>query len=108
MFGLFHLLGYQFSPRLADVGVSRFWRMDASADYGALNGLARQTINRTLITENWDDLLRVAGSLKLGTVHVTELLRALQGNEHPSLAASSLFAPHTGTRTGPVNYCLRG
>jgi len=57
--GLFHLLGYQFSPRLADVGESRFWRMDASADYGVLNGLARQTINRNLIEQNWDDLLRL-------------------------------------------------
>src|SRR6266704_2990125 len=57
-------------------------RIDASADYSVLNGLARQTINRNLIKENWDDLLRVAGSLKLGTVHVTELLRALQGNGH--------------------------
>jgi len=83
-------LGYQFSPRLADVGESRFWRIDASADYGVLNGLARQTINRNLITENWDDLLRVAGSLKLGTVNVTELLRALQGNGHPSTLAKAI------------------
>src|SRR5258708_28066682 len=90
IFGLFHLLGYQFSPRLADVGESRFWRIDASADYGVLNGLARQTINRNLITENWDDLLRVAGSLKLGTVNVTELLRALQGNGHPSTLAKAI------------------
>src|SRR5438552_13516357 len=90
MFGLFHLLGYQFSPRLADVGESRFWRIDASADYGVLNGLARQTINRNLIEQNWDDLLRVAGSLKLGTVHVTELLRALQGNGHPSTLAKAI------------------
>ena len=57
IFGLFHLLGYQFSPRLADVGESRFWRIDASADYGVLNGLARQTINRNLIEQNWDDPL---------------------------------------------------
>jgi TnpA family transposase len=90
IFGLFHLLGYQFSPRLADVGESRFWRMDVSADYGVLNGLARQTINRDLITQNWDDLLRVAGSLKLGTVNVTELLRALQGGGHPSTLAKAI------------------
>jgi Tn3 transposase DDE domain len=88
--GLFHVLGYQFSPRLTDVGESRFWRMDASADYGVLNGLARQTINRNLIEQNWDDLLRVAGSLKLGTVNVTELLRALQGNGHPSTLAKAI------------------
>jgi hypothetical protein len=90
IFGLFHLLGYQFSPRLADVGESRFWRMDASADYGVLNGLARQTINRNLIEQNWDDLLRVAGSLKLGIVNVTELLRALRTwKKHRTFSLSS-------------------
>jgi len=28
LFGLFWLLGYQFSPRLADAGESRLWRLD--------------------------------------------------------------------------------
>jgi TnpA family transposase len=28
IFGLFGLLGYQFSPRLADIGESRLWRLD--------------------------------------------------------------------------------
>ena len=45
IFGLFYLLGYQFSPRLADIGETRFWRMDPAADYGPLNGLARQKVN---------------------------------------------------------------
>ena len=35
MFGIFHLLGFQFSPRLADIGGTRFWRVDPKADYGA-------------------------------------------------------------------------
>ena len=34
IFGLFFLLGYQFSPRLADAGEARFWRIDRAADYG--------------------------------------------------------------------------
>ena len=34
VFGLFWLLGYQFSPRLADLGDLRFWRMNPAADYG--------------------------------------------------------------------------
>src|SRR5260370_9045419 len=71
-------------------GESRFWRIAASADYSVVNGLARQTINRNLIKENWDDLLRVAGSLKLRTVNVPELLRALQGNGHPSTLAKAI------------------
>ena len=41
VFGLFWLLGYQFSPRLADVGETNFWRLDPAADYGALNTIAR-------------------------------------------------------------------
>jgi TnpA family transposase len=84
VFGLFWLLGYQFSPRLADVGEARFWRMDPRADYGPLDGLARQRINVPRITRNWDDLLRVAGSLKMGTVGATELVRGLQGGGRPS------------------------
>ncbi|PSB42792.1 hypothetical protein C7B80_26295 [Cyanosarcina cf. burmensis CCALA 770] len=77
VFGLFWLLGYQFSPRLADLGEARFWRIDPQADYGVLNGLARQRVNTALIARSWDDLLRVAGSLKLGTVSASELMRTL-------------------------------
>ena len=84
VFGLFWLLGYQFSPRLADFGESRFWRIDPKADYGALDGLARQRINIQRIERNWDDLLRVAGSLKMGTVSASELIRGLQGGGRPS------------------------
>jgi TnpA family transposase len=82
--GLFWLLGYQFSPRLADFGASRFWRMDPKADSGALNGVARQRINIPRITRNGDDLLRVAGSLKMGAVNASELIRGLQGGGRPS------------------------
>ena len=65
VFGLFWLLGYRFSPRIADIGGARYWRMDPLADYGCLNGIARHRINTKLIAEHWDDLLRLAGSLKL-------------------------------------------
>jgi TnpA family transposase len=84
VFGLFWLLGYQFSPRLADFGDSRFWRIDPEADYGALDGVARQRINIPRIERNWDDLLRVAGSLKMGAVSASELIRGLQGGGRPS------------------------
>jgi TnpA family transposase len=77
--GLFWLLGYQFSPRLADIGETRFWRIDATADYGPLNKVARQKVNTDLIARNWDDLLRVAGSLKLGMVSASEFIRSLYG-----------------------------
>jgi len=90
VFGLFWLLGYQFSPHLADIGGTRFWRIEPQADYGALNGLARNKINLSLVLENWDDLLRVAGSLQLGTVHASHLMRTLQGGNRASTLAKAI------------------
>src|SRR5271165_1451718 len=62
VFGLFWLLGFQFSPRLTDLGETRFWRIDPKANYGTLNGLARHRVKTALIAQHWDDFLRVAGS----------------------------------------------
>ena len=90
VFGLFWLLGYQFSPRLADLGEARLWRIDPSADYGILDGLARNPINTDLIEDNWDDLLRVAGSLKLGTVSASDLMRTLQGGKNQSTLSKAI------------------
>ncbi len=61
IFGLFRLLGYQYSPRLADAGGATFWRINPT-DYGLLNGLARHQVNTRLVERHYDDLLRVAGS----------------------------------------------
>jgi len=90
VFALFWLLGFQFSPRLADIGESRFWRLDRAADYGALNGLASHRLNPKLITQNWDDFLRVAGSIKMGKVSASELIRALERGTKRSLLARAL------------------
>jgi TnpA family transposase len=90
VFGLFWLLGYQFSPRLADLGEMRLWRMDTGANYGVLNGLVKNRVNLDLITRNWDDLLRVAGSLKLGTVSASEIMRTLHLGQNPSTLSKAI------------------
>ena len=84
VFGLFWLLGYQFSPPLADLGKARLWRIDPKSDYGPLNRVARHRINIGLFERNWDDMLRIAGSLKLATVSASELLRSLLRSHRPS------------------------
>jgi TnpA family transposase/site-specific recombinase XerD len=78
IFGIFWLLGYQFCPRLVDMGDARFWRIDKDADYGPLNGLACNRANVDKILANWDDMLRLAGSLKLGLLQPFNLMRTLQ------------------------------
>lgn len=90
IFGLFALLGYQFSPRLADAGEARFWRMEKAADYGPLNGISRNRIKVELIRENWDELLRIAGSLKLGMVIASEFVRTLQSSSRTSTIAAAI------------------
>ncbi len=84
VFGLFSLLGYQFSHRLADLGDARFWRIDPAANYGPLHGIARHRVDTGLIATHWDDTLRVAGSLSTGTVRASDILRVLQGSGRPT------------------------
>lgn len=84
VFGLFKLLGYQFSPRLKDLKAIRFYRIDKAADYGALNRLAKHPINLDVIRLHWDEMLRLAGSLVTRTVKASEILRVLQPHGRPS------------------------
>lgn len=90
VFGLFWLLGYQFSPRLRDIGKTRFWRVDKSARYGPLHKVARHHINVARIVDNWDDVLRVAGSLKLGQISASELMKMLQAGKGSSTLAKAI------------------
>lgn len=90
VFGLFRLLGYRFCPRLADIGGTRFWRIDVQADYGELNALARQRVNLDRITRHWDDVLRLIGSLKLGMVPAMGIMRTLQVDERPTSLAQAI------------------
>lgn len=90
VFGLFRLLGYRFSPRLADIGGARFWRVDPQADYGELNAVAGHRANTALIDANWDDMLRLAGSLKLGRVAAAGIMRMLQVGDRPTRLAQAV------------------
>lgn len=90
MFGAFRLVGYRFCPRLADIGGTRLWRIDPNADYGPFNDLSRHRVNVARIAENWDDCLRLIGSLKLGRVQATGIMRTLQVGEHTTRLAQAI------------------
>ncbi len=88
VFGLFRLLGYQFSPRIADLPDQRLWRLTVPGgtpvDYGPLNAVAVHHLSWRKITEQWADMLRVAGSLHTGAVTGYDLVRMLGRDRHPS------------------------
>lgn len=90
VFGLFRLLGYRFSPRLADVGGTRFWRIDPQADYGLLNTISAHNLSLQKIVPHWDDILRLVGSLKLGLVPATGIMRTLQVGDRPTRLALAI------------------
>ncbi|NJM53064.1 MAG: transposase, partial [Blastocatellia bacterium] len=78
VFGLFDLLGLQFSPRLADIAGKTLYRIDKTIKYKNINSLITGHINLDLILRHWDEILRVIGSLKLGQVTASLLVSKLQ------------------------------
>lgn len=91
IFGIFALLGYKFSPRIADMGSSKLWRFDKEEDYSVLNDLSKGRIKEELIIKYWDDMLRVAGSLTLGTINPTNLMQMLQRSGKPTMLGKALM-----------------
>ena len=53
-------------------------------------------VNTNLINDNWDDLLRLAGSLKLGVVQATSIMRTLRMDDRPTKLAQAVaeLGPH--------------
>jgi TnpA family transposase len=90
IFGLFRLLGYRFSPRIADIGGTRFWRIDQQADYGLLNDISSHHLSIQKIVPHWDDILRLIGSLKLGRVSAAGIMRTLQVGDRPTRLAQAI------------------
>jgi TnpA family transposase len=78
VFALFDLLGLQFSPRIRDLGDQRLYRLDRDKSYPNLGPRLKGRVRRELIERRWDDLLRVAGSLKRGWVTASLLIGKLQ------------------------------
>jgi TnpA family transposase len=90
IFALFDLLGMQFSQRLRDVGDLKLYRIDPRPRYRHIETLVRGTIRLPLILERWDDLLRVAGSLKLGWVTASLFIAKLQSSSRQNALSRAL------------------
>jgi len=88
VFGLFKILGYNFSPRFRDLDDQRFWRAQMPAvetgTYGPLEALARNKVNLNKIIQHWEDMLRVAGSLVTNQVRAYDLLRMFGREGRPT------------------------
>lgn len=90
VFALFDLLGLQFSPRIRDLGDQRLYRINHDQVYKNLELLLKGTINSELILNRWDDMLRLAGSLKQGWVTASLLISKLQSYPQQNALTRSL------------------
>ena len=90
MFGLCHLLGFRFAPRIRDLADRRLYIVGARTVYKALDPLIGGTIDSRTIAENWDELLRLAASIKAGTVAPSAILRRLAAYPRQNALAKSL------------------
>ena len=77
VFALFHLFGYRFAPRIRDLGDRRLFVIDRHADYGRLDAIMGGTAALGLVEENWDEVLRLAASVRAGTVPPSVISRKI-------------------------------
>ena len=92
IFALFDLLGYRFTPRLRDLSDRRLFTSGTidMQHYPRLQAQLTYRINRLRILDWWDEILRAAGSLKLGWVTASLLVQKLQAYPQQNALARAL------------------
>jgi TnpA family transposase len=93
-FGLFDLLGLQLSPRIRDLGKITLYRSGSRAQvetaFPHTGPLLTRKLNTELIAEHYDDLLRLAGSLKFGHATASLLVGKLSASGRQNALAAAL------------------
>ncbi|HFU1900209.1 TPA: Tn3 family transposase [Escherichia coli] len=77
VFALMHLLGFRFAPRIRDLGETKLYVPQGVQAYPTLRPLIGGTLNIKHVRAHWDDILRLASSIKQGTVTASLMLRKL-------------------------------
>ena len=77
VFALMHLLGFRFAPRIRDLGETKLYVPQSVQDYPTLRPMIGGTLNIKHVRAHWDEILRLAASIKQGTVTASLMLRKL-------------------------------
>ena len=93
-FALFDLVGMQLSPRIRDLGKVTLYRTGTKAAftsrYPKAGPLLTGKIDKALIARHWDDLLRLAASLKFGHVTASLIVGKLSASDRQNAVAAAL------------------
>lgn len=90
VFGLCHLLGFRFAPRIRDLNERRLYGLSPLDPWPTLRPLVAGPVNIRAIEENWDETLRLAASIRAGTVSASAMLRKLAGFPRQNPVARAL------------------
>jgi TnpA family transposase len=77
VFGLCDLFGFRFAPRVLDLGDRRLYVFADAAQPVRLQPIIAGTINVGHIKAHWDELLRLAVSIRSGTSGASAMLKRL-------------------------------
>ncbi|WP_458413360.1 Tn3 family transposase [Schinkia sp. CFF1] len=90
VFGLSHLLGFRFAPRLRDLADAKLYTIQKPSEFPTLENLLRGRINTKMICENFDDVLRLAHSIREGKVSGSLIMGKLGSYARQNKLATAL------------------
>lgn len=102
LFGLCYILGFSFCPRIKDLPSRKLFKLDRDQDYGSLEPLFSGVIDLKLLREQWDELTKLAASLKMGISSARVLMLKLVGQSPASRLAKALTTLGQAVKTAYV------
>ena len=92
VFGLCHLLGFKFAPRMRDIADLQLFSISKldGYKYANIKDLIRGKINLKVIRENYEDVLRLAHSIKEGIVSGSLIMSKLGSYARQNALATAL------------------
>jgi TnpA family transposase len=90
VFALMQLLGFKFAPRVRDLNDKRIYLPSKTKVYPRLSSMIGGYLNLSLIEKNWDEIVRLAASIKQGTVTSSLILRKLSSYPRQNSLAVAL------------------
>ena len=77
VFGLCHLLGYRFAPRIKDLKDRKLYTVEKPGSWPLLEPLIGDTVETAAILGQWTELMRLKASIETGAVVPSVILRKL-------------------------------
>jgi TnpA family transposase len=90
VFGLSHLLGFKFAPRIRDISELKLYCIEKASSYSKIEKILNRRINTKIIEENFDDVLRLTHSIREGKVTGSLIMGKLGSYARQNALATTL------------------